>query len=172
MDMQVNVISETKQEFNGEVYYLCGCYFQRKGKRLHRAVWEYHNGNIPDGYEIHHIDGDRSHNSLENLYMMPAEEHHRHHMTLPARVEQSRRDIRQAAQHAARWHGSEVGEKWHGDHARQYWAKAPMREYVCTFCGRCFRTRHLYGETQNRFCHQNCRAGYRRRRIKEEGCEG
>ena len=45
--MEVHVVSATAQRFNGQTYYLCGDYFQRKGRRLHRAVWEYHNGEIP-----------------------------------------------------------------------------------------------------------------------------
>lgn len=40
--MEVQKISSTAQRFNGVTYYLCGQYFQHRGKRLHRAVWEYH----------------------------------------------------------------------------------------------------------------------------------
>ena len=57
--MDVQVISSTVQRFNGVSYYLCGKYFQRRGVRLHRMVWEYHNGKIPQGYHVHHVDDDR-----------------------------------------------------------------------------------------------------------------
>ena len=53
--MDVQVISSTVQRFNGVSYYLCGKYFQRRGVRLHRMVWEYHNGKIPQGYHVHHV---------------------------------------------------------------------------------------------------------------------
>lgn len=33
----------------------------------HRIVWELHNGPIPDGLTIDHIDGDKTNNSIENL---------------------------------------------------------------------------------------------------------
>ena len=33
------IIGETCQKFLGDRYWLCGKYFQRQGKRLHRAVW-------------------------------------------------------------------------------------------------------------------------------------
>jgi len=45
-----------------------------KGKRIawriNRLVYEAHLGTIPKGYEIDHIDGDRSNNNLDNLRMV------------------------------------------------------------------------------------------------------
>lgn len=37
---------------------------------LSRAVWEAFNGKIPDGYEVNHIDEDKSNNCLSNLNLM------------------------------------------------------------------------------------------------------
>jgi hypothetical protein len=34
---------------------------------LHRAIWEYHNGPIPFGSQIDHIDRDPLNNRIENL---------------------------------------------------------------------------------------------------------
>ena len=34
--------------------------------RLHTYVWEKHNGPVPEGYDIHHIDHDPSNNDIEN----------------------------------------------------------------------------------------------------------
>ena len=67
--MQVNVINESTQEFNGKNYWLYpnSKYYERYKKRLHRAVWEYHNGPIPKGYHVHHKDNDRANNQIENL---------------------------------------------------------------------------------------------------------
>jgi hypothetical protein len=39
----------------------------RSPKRAHRIIWEMHNGPIPKGMQIDHIDGDCANNKLENL---------------------------------------------------------------------------------------------------------
>lgn len=43
--------------------------------KYHRWVWEQHCGKIPEGYIIHHIDGDKCNNNIENLKMMTPREH-------------------------------------------------------------------------------------------------
>ena len=163
--MEVQVISETVQRFNGESFYLCGSYFQRKGKRLHRAVWEYHNGYIPEGYHVHHVDGDRSNNDISNLILMRADEHLSEHMSTKERKAKSREDIAKAIKCAPVWHGSDEGRTWHSEHARKYWANAPLNEYICTYCGKSYCSRKVI-HGKNHFCHPNCRAAYRRMRVR------
>ena len=36
-------------------------------RMAHAVVWELHNGGIPEGLEVDHIDGDPSNNRIENL---------------------------------------------------------------------------------------------------------
>lgn len=168
--MKVEVISPTVQRFNGTSYYLCGPYFQRKGVRLHRMVWEYHNGEIPEGYHIHHRDADKSHNDIENLEMLKESEHLSGHMKSPERVAKSRMDIEIAREAASKWHGSEAGFDFHSKLAKAYWETAPVRTFVCDFCGGEFQSRcnRISGR---HFCHQNCKAKYRRRRLRRESEE-
>ena len=37
---------------------------------VHRIIWEMHNGKIPEGMEIDHINHDRSDNRIENLRLV------------------------------------------------------------------------------------------------------
>jgi hypothetical protein len=51
----------------------------------YRQIWTKHNGTIPvdeqgRSYEIHHIDGDRSNNSLDNLQCVSLNQHYHIHL--------------------------------------------------------------------------------------------
>lgn len=45
----------------------------------HHVVWVSANGAIPDGYVVHHANGDKTDNRLDNLHLMTVSEHHKHH---------------------------------------------------------------------------------------------
>ena len=54
---------------------------KQKTIRLHRAIWETFNGNIPDNYEIDHLNNDTKSNILTNLQCitMPENRKRRNH---------------------------------------------------------------------------------------------
>lgn len=58
-----------------EGQYLSGGYMRitLNGKvyNVHRLLWERHNGAIPEGFVIDHIDGNTLNNSLDNLRAIP-----------------------------------------------------------------------------------------------------
>ena len=47
---------------------------KRRYYRVHRLVWEAFNGQIPDGYEINHINENKLDNRLENLSLLTRKE--------------------------------------------------------------------------------------------------
>lgn len=56
--------------------------FRKHDGRLqmeHRIVWEEHYGKIPEGMQIHHIDGDKTNNNISNLQLVTTIEHKRLH---------------------------------------------------------------------------------------------
>ena len=50
-----------------------------KLKFEHIIVWEKYFGKIPTGYQIHHIDGNKENNNIENLQLVTPLEHKRIH---------------------------------------------------------------------------------------------
>jgi hypothetical protein len=56
-----------------------GYYSSTIGDRIlmHRYVWQKHNGLIPHNYDIHHLNGKKYDNRIENLECLPKAEHTR-----------------------------------------------------------------------------------------------
>ncbi|GHV89874.1 hypothetical protein AGMMS50268_03770 [Spirochaetia bacterium] len=73
------------QYFNGVKYTkrVTGYFLSTNGDRtlMHRDVWQYNNGPIPDDFDIHHKDHDKSNNGIENLEMLSKSEHARMYST-------------------------------------------------------------------------------------------
>jgi hypothetical protein len=52
---------------------------RKSPKLLHREVWRQSYGEIPKSHHIHHLDGDPSNNSIENLECIYSGDHSRLH---------------------------------------------------------------------------------------------
>lgn len=161
----VKVISDTIQEYNGEKFYLCGFYFQHKGKRLHRKVWKDAFGEIPKGFHVHHKDGDRYNNRLSNLVLVEGKEHSKIHANSESRKENGRKAIKLAIEKAPEWHRSEEEFEWHSKHAKQVWENKQPHTFICDMCGKEFKSMTMTMSGRH-FCHPNCKAKHFRLRRK------
>lgn len=56
-------------------------HYNRKRYLAHRIIWEMHNGQIPEGMEIDHINHDRLDNRIENLRLVSHAENQKNQKT-------------------------------------------------------------------------------------------
>lgn len=132
-------------------------------ERLHVYVWRKHNGPIPAGYHVHHVDEDKSNNDIENLRCIPQKQHMEHHSREYAERAHDaicRNLIENVRPKASEWHKSEAGRAWHSKQAKINAALMAEKEFVCQYCGKHFFKKPL-GE--NKFCSNNCKSAWRRK---------
>lgn len=135
------------QVFNGVRYYKRkdAPYYARRtpsSRYIHRDVWEFHNGPIPDGWHVHHINGDPADNRVENLQAISPSDHSALHgianpwVGSAGNVEQ----LLQAGERAKEWHRSETGREWHRQHGKKSWEGRKWHGKNCAHCGAEYQT--------------------------------
>ena len=147
---KVEVVDDKNQKFDGITYKQ-----DKNGHfgRIHRAVYHYYFGDIPEGYEIHHIDENKANNDISNLVMMTKSEHRSFHS-------QSEKKTSYICENC----GKEYESKVSGQHkfcspkcqaAFYYKTQTEIRQ--CETCGKDFAT-HKYHKI--RFCSAHCAGVY------------
>jgi hypothetical protein len=156
--MRSEVVSDTIQEFNGTRYYLCGNYFKKQAKYLHRELWIAAHGDIPEGMHIHHIDRNTSNNSTANYAMLPASVHISLHQEGRAN-----NNVGPMLKAAKEWHNSEAGADWHKEQYEKN-CKGKMLTAVTKDCEHCHKTftKTVAKPSLLRFCSNNCKSYFRR----------
>lgn len=156
-------------KFNGLVYrrYPNGkhpnYFYNKKGRKrvvriLHRDIYEFYKGPIPDGYVIHHVDGNPLNNSIENLLCVTPSEHSRIHRQF---------EIHKDAVDRARAENGYTKENWK-ERRKKSMATAQARRGICKECGKPFTVTNVH----QKFCNPNCRKRSNTRdSIAELTCE-
>jgi len=142
-------------------------YFQRGGGKgfLHRHIWEYYFGPIPENCHIHHLDNDTGNNELNNLCLISGQKHLSDHgkKTMLRKMEEDPNwllHLKKIRVKASEWHSSEEGIEWHKKHAVKTIQSRPIIEIVCDNCNSTFKTQ---GNGRDRFCSNKCKSAYRRK---------
>ncbi len=140
--------SRGKRYFWGRVWNAKRCRYRVDS--LHRTVWSFHHGDIPDGCDIHHKDEDWNNNDVSNLECLTRAEHNRRHRAFE------------------KWNKTEAAKEHHRKIAGMWVKTAVYRDYKCEHCGGTFKSRHL-DPTRLRWCSSAC--GWRSQLgIKQKKC--
>lgn len=135
-----------------------GGYKFSKGTRVHRLVWINHNGAIPEGSVVHHKNGIKDDNRIENLELMTLSEHASLHApdTRAGRL----KGLPKMQEAARLWHKGPAGKDWHKKNYQltkdRLHAKKP---HVCEQCGKEYGSNRV---KDTKFCSGKCKAARRR----------
>lgn len=121
-------------EFNGLRFYLDKSGYYSARLRLHRAIWEQAHGPIPSGYHVHHRNGNKSDNSIDNLVLLSHGEHSAEH-------------VERLGHHRDRARANSIATQ------NRQRAERSKRELVCAVCKSIY---HSGAITPSRFCSPDC----------------
>lgn len=161
---------ESKHESHRRYYSPNGTHRAKGIGAYHQELWKSHYGPIPEGYEIHHRDGNPLNNDISNLECVTPKAHRQLHVEAgtfnSAAVKANLSRIRPLA---SAWHRSEAGREWHRKHAAVSIAIIPKVELCCSECGVKFISRPVASARPDgaRFCSQACTARTRRREKRQ-----
>ena len=145
-------------------YYLSSKLINGSRKRLHIYMWEKYNGPVPKGFHIHHINKNKSDNSIENLTILNVSEHLSLHSN--ENIEAIREKFIHNAHPVAKlWHASEEGKAWHREHAKVVAEKVYADKDITLICKNCFEEYPAYEavKTRSDFCSNACKSAWRRK---------
>lgn len=148
--------------YKSKAGYWFGSRAGEKPVRLHVYVWEKQFGKSLKGTQIHHIDGDKDNNEIENLIMLDHKAHDDIHSE--ARHNTGKQNIKKAIVAARDWHKSPEGSEWHKKHYLEHMAPKwkEMITKSCLLCGKEFETPSPMANKAT-YCSAKCKATARRR---------
>ncbi len=155
------------KNFSDRNYFRCKIADKKKGFGfLHRDIWKFHHGEIPEGFHIHHRDENALNNHIDNLEALHPKEHGRKHKLTPnkKRAIAYRKTrlyaLEKARKAAVNWHRSDEGREWHRKHAKKLIAERKKIIKICEFCNNKYQTISI--SSKDRFCSEKCKSSWRR----------
>lgn len=139
-------------------------YFYRMGKgrtfTLHRDVWEFHNGPIPDGAHIHHRDGNPLNNDIGNLDCLSAKQHRDEHPWDEDRKRRQSALLERIRPLTKEWHASAEGRAKHRELGGLAYQRFVPVAKDCAHCSTRFEPSKI--GNLDRFCSNKCKSAWRR----------
>ncbi len=124
---------------------------------MHRAVWVAHNGPIPDGWHIHHKDGNPLNNDISNLEAIDGAEHARQHgVVAPHLKSKERMELLDRIRNKSHeWLKDAKRRAALSENVKAGWENREKVELCCQFCGSNF----LSPQPKARYCDPACKQG-------------
>ena len=126
-------------------------YLRYKRKYCHRLIWEQDIGPIPEGYDIHHKDGNKLNNLLENLECLSKADHMRLHANETREKRSKCMSDNSEKVHA--WLKTPKGKKFLSKKAKKQFADRLFKTFICEICQKQFKTK---SNKQVMYCSGNC----------------
>jgi len=106
---------------------------------LHRMIYEDNFGELPNGYSVHHKDGNGLNNDLSNLEAMPRKTHFEMHR-----------------EQGWLWHKTEEGMNWHRENGKRFMdvLRQNPKTVTCFHCGKEFLSSSI--KKGKRYCSSGC----------------
>lgn len=119
---------------------------------------------------IHHIDFDKSNNSISNLQLLSKSKHKALHGRLCGILNVKNGLLDKIRPMTKKWHASKEGSAWHKTHYEAMKDKLYVsKNFTCINCGKKYSS---ICNGENKFCSNACKSSYRRKsgvdNIEEE----
>lgn len=150
---KVEQIDETHQKFNGLIYRIDKTNHYRTQAQIHRDIWEYYFGKIPENHLIHHRDFNPENNSIENLIPLTIPEHREVH-----NIEAPKQKV--SCVICGKEFETYNGAKYCSRPCREI---AESEEKTCPYCGKKF----LNNQRGQKYCSRRCGQKARNQKRKE-----
>ncbi|MBR0061450.1 MAG: HNH endonuclease [Selenomonadaceae bacterium] len=151
--LPIETVSEMRTKCNGLKFY------KNAGKNfcctisIHRFVWTYFNGEIPDGCEIHHRDFNHDNNDIANLELVTKDEHKRIHAAIKSTRKPGKKSTFVCAVCGKEFQAVNRGNNAYCSATCKKVAERARNAEIrkCTVCGKQFST-----SDDARFCSRKC----------------
>jgi hypothetical protein len=118
-----------------------------KNNYFHRIIWENERGEIPEGFDVHHKDGNKLNNAIENLECISHSEHLSKHMK-GKKIPNS-------------WYKTPAGKKYRSEKSIETWKNREVHTLKCLQCGKDFQAIQI---DRAKYCDNKCEQRARRSR--------